>query len=180
MGAPAGFRGSLNTDERALLARLVETLGPRLLAYSRQMARSEHDAEEVVAEAFCRAAANIAVLRTTERQDLYLLTVARNLCRDRFRRRRGQLLPADRVRELADACAAPQDSLARMEQSRFLRAAVAALPEKLREVVVLRLSTDLRFEEIADLLQIPLGTALSRMHAALQDLRKRLGTNGGC
>ena len=67
-----------------------------------------------------------------------------------------------------------------MEQSRFLRAAVAALPEKLREVVVLRLSTDLRFEEIADLLQIPLGTALSRMHAALQDLRKRLGTNGGC
>ena len=68
------------------------------------------------------------------------------------------------------AAAAEED-----ERRRALRAAVEALPEHLREIVVLRLSGELRFEDIAELLQIPLGTALSRMHAAVERLREMLG-----
>jgi DNA-directed RNA polymerase specialized sigma24 family protein len=63
----------------------------------------------------------------------------------------------------------------REEEQRRLLAAVAELPQLQREVVVLRLSTELRFEDISELLRIPLGTALSRMDAAVRRLRKELG-----
>ena len=56
---------------------------------------------------------------------------------------------------------------------------MAELPESLREIVVLRLASGLKFEEIAELLHIPLGTALSRMHAAIQRLREMLGPGHG-
>jgi RNA polymerase sigma-70 factor (ECF subfamily) len=56
-----------------------------------------------------------------------------------------------------------------------LKEAILGLPAGLREVVVLRLSTGLKFEEIANLLSIPLGTALSRMYAAIERLKTAMG-----
>ena len=53
--------------------------------------------------------------------------------------------------------------------------AIERLPEAQREIVVLRLTAELKFEEIAEMLAIPLGTALSRMNSALARLRKELG-----
>ena len=69
----------------------------------------------------------------------------------------------------------PDRGFVEHEERQRLLAALARLPQPQREVVVLRLSAELKFEEIAELLQIPLGTALSRMHAALRHLRKELG-----
>ncbi len=165
----------LSADERALLESLLRDVGPRVLAYVRRAFGNRLDAEEIVAETFARAADNVAAVRDCERKDLYLLTVARNLCRDAFRRRRPDTLSEPRLRERPAPAASPDESLARDEEQRRLLAAVAGLPQLQREVVVLRLSTDLKFEEIAELLRIPLGTALSRMNAALRRLRKQLG-----
>jgi RNA polymerase sigma-70 factor (ECF subfamily) len=149
-------------------------VGPRLLAYVRRGFGSQIDAEEIVAETFARAADNIAAVSASERKDLYLLTVARNLCRDAFRRRRPNLISDDQLRERPSPVAAPGDNAVAAEDRQRLLDAVARLPPAQREVVVLRLSTDLKFEEIADLLGIPLGTALSRMNAAVRHLRKDL------
>jgi RNA polymerase sigma-70 factor (ECF subfamily) len=165
----------LSPAERELLAELVRDMGPRVLAYVRRVYGMNQDAEEIAAETFCRAAANMHALRASERRDLYLLTVARNLCRDRFRRASSGRLPDA---PLADQAAHDGDPAARLiseERVRALRTAVARLPVHLREIVVLRLCVNLRFEDIAALLGIPLGTALSRMHAALQCLRQILG-----
>jgi len=164
----------LTADDRQRLAALVHDLGPRLRAYVRRV-YGNIDADEVVAEAFCRAVQNVQSLWASSRPDLYVLTIARNLCRDTYRRARptrGVVLLAER-----DGGAAPPDEqVGRGEQLGLLRAAVAELPENLREVVVLRLSGGLKFEEIAALLGMPLGTALSRMHQAVETLRSRLGT----
>lgn len=168
-------RGSLTADERGLLDGLVRELGPRLLAYIRRICGSEHDAEDIVAETFCRAASNIAALRKSNRRDLYVLTIARNLCRDGFRRQRPASVGDERLQQHPDRVAEPYETAAQNEQTRALREGVAALPENLREVVVLRLSSGLKFEQIAELLQIPLGTALSRMHTGIQRLRDMLG-----
>lgn len=170
MGVRLKRRGRLTADDRAMLAELVREMGPRLLAYVRRVYATREDAEDIVAEAICRAASNIEALRASPRRDLYLLTVARNLCRDGFRRQRPIAMPADELQRFGSAADVSAPA-AEAEQSRALRAAVAALPESLREVVVLRLSTGLTFEEIAELLHVPLGTALSRMHAAVQRLR---------
>lgn len=173
-------RQALNADERTLLESLLRDVGPRLLAYVRKAFGERLDAEEIVAETFARAADNIAAVQECARKDLYLLTVARNLCRDTFRRRRPGPLPDGQLRDHSGPVATPDESFADREDRRRLLAAVAELSQAQREVVVLRLSAELKFEEIAELLQIPLGTALSRMNAALRCLRKELGYVHAC
>ena len=173
MGARPETRRPLTADERELLHVLVRRCGPRLLGYVRRTFGPRIDAEEVVAESFCRAAANIETLRGCERHDLYLLTIARNLCRDHLRRRAN----ADPEEPLCDHDAGvptPAETVDQDERRQALLAAVARLPESQREVVTLRLSGTLKFEEIAELLDVPLGTVLSRMHAAVQKLRRNL------
>ena len=173
MGEHQQTRRRLRADERALLDALVNECGPRLLAYVRRDYGYQFDAEEIVAETFCRAAANIETLKHCERSDLYLLTIARNLCRDRFRKPTEQNMPyqaSDRPAEGVE----PLESIAHQERRDALIAAVDDLPEVQREVVALRLATDLKFEEIAGLLDVPLGTVLSRMHSAVRRLKQQL------
>jgi len=167
-------RAPLSPAERELLAELVRDMGPRVLAYVRRVYGMNRDAEEIAAETFCRAAANMRALRASERRDLYLLTVARNLCRDRFRRASAGHLPEAPLADQAASDGDPAAHLMRQEREQALRTAVAGLPVHLREIVVLRLCVNLKFEDIAALLGIPLGTALSRMSAALQCLRQTL------
>lgn len=174
MGVRPETRRPLTADERGLLDTLVRECGPRLLAYLRRTYGNRFDAEDIVAETFCRAAANIATLANCERHDLYLLTIARNLCRDRFRRPL-RIISAEPILDCATDNSEPDESMVRSERRQALRKAVDDLPEAQREVVTLRLSTDLKFEQIAALLDVPLGTVLSRMHAAVQRLRKTLG-----
>lgn len=166
----------LTPADRELLDGLVREMGPRLAGYLRHSFGRRVDVDDVVAETFCRAAGNIESLRRAERKDLYLLRVARNLCLDGFRRKPLELVSDERLesaRSAADAAALIQDE----ERREALLAAVAGLPDALREVVVLRMSAGLTFEEIAELLRMPLGTALSRMHVAVQRLREALTTS---
>ncbi len=167
-------RQALSADQRALLESLLVEVGPRLLAYVRKAFGNRVDAEEIMAETFARAADNIAAVSASERKDLYLLTVARNLCRDAFRRRRPNLLSDEQLRDRASPVPRPDDNTVAAEDRQRLLDAVARLPRAQREVVVLRMTADLKFQEIAELLEIPLGTALSRMNAAVRHLRKDL------
>ena len=66
------------------------------------------------------------------------------------------------------------------EDSLFLQAeaALEELPEKMRLVVVMSLYQDLKYEEISDILEIPIGTVKSRMFQALRRLRDQMGIDG--
>lgn len=68
----------------------------------------------------------------------------------------------------------PTDEAIRSETTEQLRRAVAELPEAWREVVRLRIEENLTFQQIADQLSIPLGTALTQMRRALDRLRNEL------
>ncbi|EFC86388.1 RNA polymerase, sigma-24 subunit, ECF subfamily [Parafrankia sp. EUN1f] len=74
--------------------------------------------------------------------------------------------------------AAPGDDLLAREDSDAVRAAVAALPPKQREVVELAYYTELTYRDIATKLAIPEGTAKSRMRAALATLARTLAHQG--
>ena len=178
MGARPETRRPLADDERDLLHRLVRECGPRLLGYVRRTFGTRIDAEDIVAESFCRAAANIETLRRCERHDLYLLTIARNLCRDHYRRR-STFDSEERLRDQPARVAEPEEAASHRERRQALLKAVSDLPEAQREVVTLRLSGTLKFEEIATLLGVPLGTVLSRMHSAVQRLKQNLDGEHG-
>jgi len=92
----------------------------------------------------------------------------------------------DRVKRdlqwLQELSAGPSDEpLIRKESVELVRAAIEQLSDSQREVVRLRIYNEMTFAEISERLNIPLGTALSRMRAAMGSLRKRLdgGTMAG-
>ncbi len=106
----------------------------------------------------------------------YLYRLVLNQCRASHRAdaRRDQ-----RLRELA--AVAPEeihgqsaDSVLARERRREVEGALATLSDKLREVVVLRFASELSYEEISDVLDIPVGTVKSRLFAGLEKLRQHL------
>lgn len=178
MGADPKRNRRLDDDERGLLEALLREAGPRLTAYVRRAYGHVVDVEEVVAETYARAAARIESLRTCDRQDLYLIKIARNLCLDGFRRHKPESASQEFLSSRPSSLPEPGLQAERAEREQMLRDAVVRLPESQREIVVLRTSAGLKFEEIAELLDIPIGTALSRMHAALRRLREHLEPTG--
>lgn len=72
----------------------------------------------------------------------------------------------------------PEDFIIRDELKKYVRLFVDALPDRLRTVVILREVEDLSYEEIADMLKIPLGTVRSRLFNARQIIKDRLVKQG--
>jgi RNA polymerase sigma-70 factor (ECF subfamily) len=73
---------------------------------------------------------------------------------------------------LESASAAPLETVADEERRERIRASVERLPEFLRQVLILAYYQGLKYREIADILDIPVGTVKSRLHAALVKLQE--------
>lgn len=155
----------MNPEALTRLESLYREVGPDLLAYLRRVGGDLHTAEDLLHETFLQAARRMERLTEAVSVRAWLYAIARNVAVTAYRRRRGtEQLPAD----VADAGVAEDSRMERM------RAAVADLPETLRETLELRLREELSYEEIADVLQIPVGTVRSRLHHALERLRAAL------
>ena len=74
--------------------------------------------------------------------------------------------------------ACPEDFIIKDELSRYIKFFVDSLPERLKTVVILREVEDLSYEEISEMLNIPLGTVRSRLFNARQIIKERLIKQG--
>jgi RNA polymerase sigma factor (sigma-70 family) len=104
----------------------------------------------------------------------WLFAVASNESSLVWRKRSRSQQVLQSIAEQTSEHAEPQDSLDQRETQELVQQAVSRLPEDMQAVVRLRLESDTTFEQIAEKLKIPLGTALSRMHRALTRLEKEL------
>jgi RNA polymerase sigma-70 factor (ECF subfamily) len=127
-----------------------------------------HEAEEVVQEAFTRAAGRWHRLRDYDQPELWVRRVAINLATDGRRRRRRLAVLAQLDAEAA-AVVPPisVDGLA-------VAAALATLPRRQRQVVVLHYLLDVPVEEVARQLSVPVGTVKSRLARARSALAAQL------
>jgi len=127
------------------------------------------EAQDVVQEAFTRALARPRGLTDVDSPEAWLRTVAINVVRRRWRRRKilDTILLRDRpVQQLVQAAPTPERT--------DLRDAIAALPRPYREVIVLHYLADLGVDEVAELLAIPVGTVKSRLSRGRAALAGRL------
>jgi RNA polymerase sigma-70 factor (ECF subfamily) len=105
----------------------------------------------------------------------WLHRVAANTVTDALRRRRADLSLDSLVHEACSESGDPADAAARQEQRMAVRQAIAALPGRLRDAIVLQVFHELSYQEIAQVLEVPIGTVMSRLHNAKRLLRSRLG-----
>lgn len=132
---------------------LTLRLTPRVLSYARRMLGDLAEAEDVAQEAMLRLWRIAAEWRQGEAQvSTWLYRVAANLCTDRLRRRRGVGL--DAIAEPPDGRPTVDETMIDADRSAALEAALAALPERQRQAVVLRHLEGLTNPEIAEVMEI--------------------------
>ena len=132
-----------------------------------------NDCEDLAQETFVRLYRYRAQYRPEARFTTFLYHLARNVWADRGRKllRQEKLVTAQETELKADPPTVPATSAAnRMD----VAVALDQLSPKLREVVVLNIYQGLRYQEVADVLQIPLGTVKSRLNLALAALKESL------
>jgi RNA polymerase sigma-70 factor (ECF subfamily) len=165
-------------DERAW-REIVERFSPRVFAFLRGYVRDPELAEEIVQGVFCTVARKLVDYVEQGRFEAWLFRIALNRLRDEMRRRALHARPMD-SEVLADiGPSARNEEHATGEELSALRDSIEALPEQDRLVIELRHKGGMGFQQMADLLQEPLGTLLARHHRALRKLRdlirRRLG-----
>jgi RNA polymerase sigma-70 factor (ECF subfamily) len=141
------------------------------------------DAEEVTQDALVRAYRALATYEPARIRGLrlrgWLATIVANLARNRLRRRRPPTTPLAPLIELGAEPAAGADTdpellLDRRVDQRRLAAAILELPERYRIPIVLRHVDELSYDEVASVLDRPVGTVKAQVHRGLALLRRSL------
>ncbi len=152
---------------------LVLSKLPRLLALATRMLGDRMEAEDIAQEAFVRIWKQAPHWRTGEAKfDTWLHRVALNLCFDRLRGRREE--PADTLPDEPDPAAAPDQRIEARTRDERVRAALAALPVRQREALVLTYYQELSNLEAADLMGISADALESLLARARRTLRTQL------
>jgi len=150
---------------------LVERHWRGVLAVLRQRLGNSPDVEDLLQETFVRAYERLGQLRQPKKFRLWLLRIATKLCAD-LRRRRREVVPGEEsLRILVERQSSRN---ARPRPNTDVRDAVDALPQKYREVVMLRFLGGMTCKEIAEFLDEPAGTVRNRLFRALEMLRSKL------
>jgi RNA polymerase sigma-70 factor (ECF subfamily) len=159
------------------LTSAFESLGDRLMGIAYFVLGHREDAREAVQEAFLKCWRNRETLTQTTSPDAWIHSVVLNAARDLRRRRRvrrSERLPGEERMPSSGRDADPPATVERREEVERLRAAVLLLPEREREVFLLRQNGDLTYTAIAEVIGAPVGTVKTRMRSALARLREVL------
>ncbi len=182
------------TDDRELIERcqrgdleafepLVEKYRQRAWRLAYNVLRDREDAWDASQEAFVRAWEALPSFRGQSAFYTWLFRIVMNVATDRLRQRaaRGRAFGTERVPEeemervmVADD-ATPDTMATRAEERARIKRALDALPEHHRAIIMLSDLEGLTYREIAEVLDIPMGTVMSRLHNARKRLRDVLG-----
>lgn len=151
-----------------------------LFRYAIVLTRARGDAQDLVQETYVRAMEAFHRLREESNVKSWLFTILRNLWLNELRQRRSrpQLVEADDDNQVVDGLKTDgQDAyqiLVGKENTRRIRTAIERMPPAFREILVLREFEELSYLEIAEVLNCPLGTVMSRLGRARAKLKSLL------
>lgn len=164
--------------DRSAFTALVELNQERLFASMIQVTGSPDEAEEVVQEAFIRAFMKLDTFQRNSQFFTWLYRIAFNSALTRKRRKRARI-SLDHWREnngleVADPSDAVDEPMLRQERVDLVRAAIEILSEDHRAILVLREMQERSYEDIAEILDISIGTVRSRLSRARNQLKATL------
>jgi RNA polymerase sigma factor (sigma-70 family) len=141
---------------------------------ARWMTRNEHDADDVVQEAYLRAFTAVDGFRSDGNGRAWILAIVRNTCLTWLQRNRLKEVVTASNEDLdmkADAAPNPEQTLILTTRSDLFKKALEELPLHYRVILILREMEELSYKAIAQVVDIPLGTVMSRLARARQQLQ---------
>jgi RNA polymerase sigma-70 factor (ECF subfamily) len=148
-----------------------------LYTYVQKLTRHEQSSLDIVQETFIKAVRHINTLRDDARFGSWMFRIAHQQCQQHWRK----LRPVESIEdspgdEPVDSANNPLDELLAAEQEELFLAAIDALPEEHRSVVLLHCLEGFQLAEIADITGVPVGTVKSRLFNARKTLRTQLAS----
>jgi RNA polymerase sigma-70 factor (ECF subfamily) len=164
--------------DTAAFGRLVGLYQDRLYNSLLRVVGSAEDAGDIVQDAFVQAFVKLDSFRGSSAFYTWLYRIAFNLAMSHARRERKVAsldgMKADWGSEPVDGQPTPEVSLERRERVEMVHAALAKLSIEYRTILVLREIDGCRYDEIAEILELPVGTVRSRLFRARLQLRNQL------
>jgi RNA polymerase sigma-70 factor, ECF subfamily len=148
-----------------------------LYGYALILTRNHAEAEDLVQETYVRAIPAMGRLRADSNTKGWLFTILRNIWLNQLRKRRNgpQMIELEVGDGIADSIVEPSkdshDLYVSKLEAEQVRAAIQELPIDFREIILLREYEDLSYQEIASVLDCPVGTVMSRLGRARSKLR---------
>lgn len=177
---------ALVAGDAAALRTLMDRYQRPLFGYLSRLLGSNEDAEDLFQETFLRVLRHVSRFQTDRRFKPWLYAIATNLVKNKYRSRSyRQAVPLDRsdgqeeggpslASQLPGRGELPSEALERSEAAERVRRAVQELPEKGRAALVLYYYQGLSYDDVAQVLEIPLGTVKSRIHNAMARLSRTI------
>jgi RNA polymerase sigma-70 factor (ECF subfamily) len=185
----------MDQDDRAIVVavlggqqhrfeELVTRYQSQIVNYVCRMLGNYEDAVDLSQDVFLKAYSALGSYKPQYPFAAWLFRIARNAAIDEIRKRRLVTVSLDAPVELEDGSVGrevespgldPEDAYLGVEFADRVSAAIDELPEKYREAIILRHAADLSYDEIAEALELPLGTVKTRIFRARDALRRSLG-----
>ena len=166
---------------------LVEENRTKVYRLALRIMKNEADAEDAAQEAFLKAYTSLGSFRGDSRFSVWLYRMTNNICIDMLRRAsRAQTVPLQSEDDdgeeteivLPDERYSPERLAERASDAEEVRKALASLPEDCRQILALRESAQLSYDEISSALSIEVGTVKSRLNRARKKLLAALAESG--
>ncbi|MCD6116888.1 sigma-70 family RNA polymerase sigma factor [bacterium] len=139
------------------------------------------DAEDVVQETFIRLYKKKEMYRKVAKFSTWIYTIASNLAKTELRKRKRKRVLSlskigyeDKDFEIPDSLSQPDKIVENNMEMKFIKGEIDKLPARFKEVVILRDIEQLSYEEISDILKIPIGTVKSRVNRGRSRLQNKL------
>lgn len=161
--------------DREAFEAVVRLTADRLYAIAYRILRDADAADDAMQEALVDAWQDLAMLRDPERFDAWANRLLVRACYRSAKRERSHVARIHQIRPDGDG---EDDAIASIVRRDEFDEPFRRLSAEHRSVVVLRFFVGLSMPEIAETLGIPVGTAASRLHYALQELRAALEASG--
>jgi RNA polymerase sigma-70 factor (ECF subfamily) len=152
---------------------LVTKYRAKILARLRGMVRNEHDARDLAQEGFLKAWHSIRQFQGRSSFYTWLYSISVNLAIESLRRR-GRCLEVELDHAIPSSVPSPRANYQRHEIRQHINAALAQLSPEHRAVIVLKVIEDLQYQEIAKILNVSVGTVMSRLFYARKKLQSIL------
>ena len=165
-------------DERAF-AELVTRYQTAVYNLAYRMLGDAGEAEDAAQEVFLRIYRRLATYDAEHRFSTWVLSIASHYCIDLLRRKRPWLVPLENISNWMRArTRGPEAAALAQEQQDTVRSLLAKLPEHYRLVLLLRYWHDLGYEEIAQVVDLPVSTIKARLHRARNALAALVNGDG--
>ena len=160
----------IGAGEKEAFLSLYEQVSNAVFAYALSLVKNRADAEDIMQDTFLKIRSAAHLYEPMGKPMAWILTITRNLCMMHFRKAKhiGDEKPEDLQISLGT------DRIRETEDRIVLETAFRILSDEERKIIILHAVSGMRHREIADLMEMPLATVLSKYNRGLKKLKKEL------